>query len=54
MIIYINEVAIEEPVTQDLDLMLTESYNNRPEIKQAEVDKIIFDKQIKYASHPFP
>jgi outer membrane protein len=49
----INEVAIEEPVTQDLDLMLTESYNNRPEIKQAEVDKIIFDKQIKYARSSF-
>jgi outer membrane protein len=49
----INEVDLEEPDITDVDKLLAEAYDNRPEIKQSELDKIIFDKQIKYARSAF-
>ena len=49
----INEVAVDKPATDDLDAMLVEAYDNRPEIKQSELDKLIFDKQIKYTKSAF-
>jgi outer membrane protein len=49
----INEVDLEEPDMTDINKLLTVAYDNRPEIKQTELDKIIFDKQIKYARSAF-
>jgi outer membrane protein len=49
----INEVEVDKPVADNLDAILTDAYGNRPEIKQAELDKVIFDKQIKYARSAF-
>jgi len=49
----INDVDLEEPDLSDTDKLLTEAYDNRPEIKQSELDKVIFDKQIKYARSAF-
>jgi outer membrane protein len=49
----INEIEVDKPSTDNLDSMLVKAYDNRPEIKQSELDKVIFDKQIKYARSSF-
>lgn len=50
---HINEIEVDKPSTDNLDSMLAKAYDNRPEIKQSELDKVIFDKQIKYARSSF-